>query len=99
MLPSVPPGDPETVLSALGDRIPELDGSRQADAAQRLERLKRPVGVIDTKRRSSERIKVGDITISGPIDAMRRYAQIEQLSDQRWQVVVEGTVEPKRSHG
>jgi hypothetical protein len=98
-LPSVPPGDPETVLSVLGDRIPELDGNRQADVAQRLGRLKRPVGVINTKGRSSERIKIGDITISGPIDAMRRYAQIEQLEDQRWRVTVEGTVEPKRSHG
>lgn len=98
-LPSIPPGDPEAVLTALGDCIPELDGSCQADVAQRLERLKRPVGVIDTKRRSSERIKIGDITISGPIDAMRRYARVEQLGDHRWQVVVEGAVEPKRSHG
>lgn len=98
-LPSVPPGNPKAVLSALGDYISELDGGRQADVAQRLERLKRPVGVIDTKRRSSERIKIGDITISGPVDTMRRYARIEQLGDRRWQVVVEGTVEPKRSHG
>lgn len=98
-LSSVPPGDPETVLSELGNRIPELDGSCQADVAQRLEHLKRPVGTIDTGRRSREQIKIGEITISGPIDAMRQYARIDHLRDQqRWQVVVEGTVEPKRSH-
>jgi hypothetical protein len=65
---------------------------------QRLEHLKRPVGIIDTKQRSREQIKIGDITISGPIEAMRRYTSIHHLSGQRWQVVVEGTVEPKRSH-
>jgi hypothetical protein len=98
-LPSVPPGDPATVLSELGNRIPDLDGGCQADVAQRLEHLKRPIGVIDTGRRPREQIKIGEITISGPIDAMRQYARINHLSDeQRWQVVVEGTVEPKRSH-
>jgi hypothetical protein len=98
-LPSVPPGDPETVLSELGNRIPELDGSCQADVAQRLEHRRRPVGIIDTERRSREQIKIGEITISGPIDAMRQYARINHLHDpQRWQVVVEGTAEPKRSH-
>lgn len=99
VLSSVSPGNPEEVLSELGKHIPELDGSRQADVAQRLARLKRPVGTIDTRRRSREQITIGEITISGPIDAMRQYARIEQFSDQsRWQVVVEGTVEPKRSH-
>jgi hypothetical protein len=98
-LPSVPPGDPSDVLSELGNRIPELDGSCQADVAQRLGHLKRPVGIIDTKRRSREQVKIGDITISGPIEAMRRYTSIHHLGDRRWQVVVEGTVEPKRSHG
>lgn len=98
-LPAVPPGDPETVLSALGSRIPELDGNCQADVAQRLEHLKRPVGTIDTGRRMRELIKIGEITISGPIDAMRQYTRINHLSDQQlWQVVVDGTVEPKRSH-
>lgn len=98
-LPSVPPGNPETVLSELGNRVPDLDDSRQADVAQHLERLKRPLGIIDTARRSREQIKIGDIIISGPIDAMRQYVQIHHVHDQqRWQVIVDGTVEPKRSH-
>jgi hypothetical protein len=98
-LPSVPRGDTSAVLSELGNRIPGLDGSRQADVAQRLERLRRPVGIIDTTRRTREQIRIGDITISGPIEAMRQYTRITQLHDQRWQVVVEGTTEPKRRHG
>jgi hypothetical protein len=98
-LPSVPPGAPEAVLAGLGSRIPELDGSCQADVVQQLEHRRRPVGMIDTGRRSREQIKIGEITISGPIDAMRQYARINHLHEQqRWQVVVEGTAEPKRSH-
>jgi hypothetical protein len=98
-LPSVPPGTPEAVRAELGNRIPELDGSCQADVAQLLEHRRRPIGMIDTGRRSREQIKIGEITISGPIDAMRQYARINHLYEQqRWQVVVEGTVEPKRSH-
>jgi hypothetical protein len=98
-LRSIPAGNSAAVLSELGNRIPELDGSRQADVAERLEHLKRPVGTIDTGQRLRERIKIGEITVSGPMDAMRQYARIEHIHDQdRWQVVVEGTAEPKRSH-
>ena len=97
-LPSTESGDATTVLAALGRQVPGLDSGRQADVVDRLERRRRPVGTIDTKRQPIERIKIGDITVSGPMAAMRQYAKIQQLDAHQWQVVVEGTEEPKRSH-
>lgn len=97
-LRSIPSGDAATVIAAVGNQVPELDASRQADIVERLEHRRRPVGLIDTRRQSTERIKIDEITISGPIDAMRQYARISELNDHRWQVVVEGTQRPTRSY-
>lgn len=97
-LPSIPGGDPAAVIAALGDQVPGLDGGRQADILERLEHRRRPVGAIDTKRRSTERIKIGDITISGPIDAMRHYVEVSKPEANRWQVTVDGNQAPTRSY-
>lgn len=97
-LPSLDPGDPPTVLAALGDRIPALDPGRQSDIAELLEHRKKPVGLIDTRRRTIERIKIGDITISGPLESIRQNVRIEQRDTQWWQVIVEGDVPPERTY-
>lgn len=97
-LSSTESGDATSVLAAIGQQVPALDSGRQADVVERLQRLRRPVGTIDTKRQPIERIKIGDITVSGPIAAMRQHARIQQVEEHLWQVVIEGTTEPKRSH-
>lgn len=97
-LPSTEGGDAASVLAALGRQVPGLDSRRQADVVELLENRRRPVGAIDTKRQPIERIKIGDITVSGPMAAMRQYAQIQRLDANSWQVVVAGTDEPRRSH-
>ncbi len=97
-LASAAPGEPPTVLAALGQELPQLTSEIQADVAEKLEHRPRPVGFIDTSKRSTETIKIGDITVSGPIPAMRQYARMEELRDQTWQVIVRGNERPKRSY-
>jgi hypothetical protein len=98
ILPSIAPGEPPTVLAALGQKLPQLTSDVQADVAEKLEHRPRPVGFIDTRKRSTETIKIGDITVSGPIPAMRQYARMEELRDQTWQVIVRGKDRPRRSY-
>jgi hypothetical protein len=98
VLPSVQPGEPPAVLAAIGQEVPELTRDVQADVATALSGGSRPVGVIDTTRRSIMTIKIGDITVSGPTPSMRRFTRIDEVSRQGWQVVVEGTERPRTSY-
>ncbi len=100
-LPSVSSGEAPSVLAALGQLVPELTHDVQTGVADALAHQAKPVGVIDTGRRSTMRIKIGDITVSGPTASMMRYARIQRPSDHeapRWQVVVSGDEEPKASY-
>jgi hypothetical protein len=102
-LPHVAPGEPRTVLAELGQRIPELTEAVQADVAEALENRPKPVGYIDTSHPSTESIKVGNITISGPVAEMRRRVRVEQAGerqshDEQWQVIIDADHWPHRTH-
>lgn len=99
VLPDVPSGEPREVLAALGEKLPELTDAMQAEVAETLATLRRPVGYIDTSRPATETIKVGTITISGPITQMRQLVRIEpSVVGARWTVTIDSDREPNRTH-
>jgi hypothetical protein len=97
-LPRVPPGEPRTVLSALGQQVPELTEDIQADVIEDLENRPRPVGYIDTDHQITETIKVGGITISGPVSEMRQRVHTDQNNSEQWIITIESNQEPRRTH-
>lgn len=97
-LPAVESGEPEAVLDGLTAIVPELSETVAADIAENLSLRARPVGYIDTTRPATETIKIGGITISGPVADMRARVQISQQHDDRWLVAVDSQDEPRRTH-
>jgi hypothetical protein len=97
-LPSIPSGGVHDVLAALGQQVPGLTRDVQATVADALAHRPRPVGMVDTSKTSTMRIKIGDITISGPTASMLRNTRVQGPAVQGWQVVVAGTEEPKTSY-
>lgn len=100
-LPSVPSDTPETVLAALGHKVPELTPDIQADVADVLARQARPVARIDTGRVTRETITAGEIKISGPVSQMRQYVQVERadgMGSEQWTITVTSLREPKRTY-
>lgn len=97
-LPSIPPGEVRDVLAALGQQVPGLTRDVQATVTDALAHRPRPVGMVDTSKTSTMRIKIGDITISGPTASMLRNTRVQGPATSGWQVVVAGTEEPKTSY-
>jgi len=97
-LPSIPSGELPDVLTALGQQDPRLTRDVQASVADALAHRPRPVGRVDTSKASTMRIKIGDITISGPTASMARNARVQGSVAQGWQVLVTGPEEPETSY-
>lgn len=97
VLPSIPSGEAPGVLTALAKQVPGLTPDVQASVVDVLANRPRPVEVIDTKKPSTMAIKIGDITVSGPTASMSRNTSIGPTR-QGWQVIVQGTEEPKTTY-
>jgi hypothetical protein len=96
--PTVRPGSPREVLAELGQKVPDLTESVRADIAERLETAVRPVGRLDTTRTVKETFQAGEITISGPIDEMRRSVRVTPRPGGGWQVTVDAAERPAPTH-
>jgi hypothetical protein len=97
--PTVRPGPLGDVLAELGQKVPELTASLQADIAERLETAARPVATLDTRRTVKETYQIGGITIAGPIDEMRRHVHVSRRpAADTWQIVVESAGKPTPTH-
>ncbi len=96
--PAVRPGSPREVLAELGQKVPDLTASLQADIAERLETAARPVARLDTTRTVKETCQAGEITISGPIDEMRRHVRVAARPGGGWRITVESVDRPAPGH-
>ena len=92
------PGPPRQVLTELGGKIPDLTPQIQADIAEMLENAPRPAARLETTRRVTEAYRVGDITVSGPIDAMRQDVRVTEQMGIGWQIIVEAKEKPLPAH-
>jgi hypothetical protein len=87
------------VLAELSEALPALEPQLQEEMIETLEHAARPVLRLDTKRRVKETLKAGDITIAGPIEAMRQYVATTQVESGEWQTLVNSEEKPKTTHG
>jgi hypothetical protein len=96
-LPSVPSGPPAQVLSALGDRVPELTADTQAEIAAAMEQRARPARSIDTSKPARGTIRIGEITISGPVAELRDRVTIDssEAAEAGWTITIESSGEPR----
>ncbi|HEY7484834.1 MAG TPA: hypothetical protein VH912_10290 [Streptosporangiaceae bacterium] len=95
---TVRPGSARDVLAELGQKVPELTALVQADIAERLETAARPVALLDTRRPVKETLQAGEITLSGPIDVMRRLVHVAEQPDGGWRVTLDSIDRPLPSH-
>jgi hypothetical protein len=95
---TVQPGPVRQVLNELGRKVPQLTSQLQADIAERLEVAPRPVADLDTARTVKETYNIGGITVSGPIDEMRRHVHRLEKPDGGWQLIIESTGRPTPNH-
>jgi hypothetical protein len=97
--PAIRPGSPREVLAELGQKIPGLTASLQADIAERLETAARPVAHLDTTRVVKETYQAGEITVFGPIDEMRRRMHVAAAPDGiGWRITVDSPDRPLPTH-
>lgn len=96
--PAVRPGTPREVLAELGHKVPGLTATLRADIAERLETAPRPVARLDTARTVKETYQAGQITISGPIEEMRRHVRVAERPEGGWQISVDSTDRPAPGH-
>jgi hypothetical protein len=97
--PTLRPGSPREVLAELGQKVPGLTATLRADIAERLETVARPVARLDTTRMVKETYQAGQITISGPLEEMRRHVRVAaRPDDDGWQVTVDSAGRPAPSH-
>lgn len=97
--PTLQPGTVREVLAELSETLPGLEPQLQVEMIETLEHAARPVLRLDTKRRVKETLKAGDVTISGPIEAMRQHVATTQTETGEWQTLVKSEDEPKVTHG
>lgn len=101
-LPGVSPGTSDSVLAALGQKVPGLHPGVQADISDVLAHQVRPVSDIDTSRTPKETITIGDIKITGPVPQMKRHVRIEKhgdaVAEERWTITIDSPTEPKTSY-
>jgi len=96
--PSIEPDHTREVLARLGDQVPELTPQLQEQIVEVLETYPEPVAWLDTRRKVKETYTVGGITLSGPIEEMRRQVSRVQTSEGPWQLMLDCTDEPVPSH-
>lgn len=97
--PTLQPGTVREVLAELSESLPELQPQIQEEMIEALESGARPVLRLDTARRVKETLKAGEVTVSGPIEAMRQYVATSRMESGKWQTVVSSDDEPKMTHG
>ena len=95
--PAVRPGSPREVLAELAQKVPGLTATLRADIAERLANAASPIALLDTQRTVKETYQAGAITISGPIDEMRRRVRTGG-GDAGWQVIVDSPERPVTVH-
>lgn len=97
--PTLRPGSPPEVLAELGQKVPGLTETLRAAIAERLETAPRPVARLDTTRVIKETYQAGQITISGPVEEMRRHVRVVAQPDGAgWQVTVDSADRPGPGH-
>lgn len=97
--PTLRPGSPREVLAELGHKVPGLTATLRADIAERLETAARPVARLDTARVIKETYQAGQITISGPVEEMRRHVRVAPRPDgDGWRVTVDSADRPAPGH-
>ncbi|HEX6468178.1 MAG TPA: hypothetical protein VF069_03710 [Streptosporangiaceae bacterium] len=97
--PAVQPGSPDEVLAELAQKVPGLTASLRADIAERLRNAARPVARLDTRRTVKETYQAGAITVSGPIDEMRRRVRRVPIGGgPGWQIIVDSPERPVTAH-
>lgn len=94
-LPKVSAGEPAEVLDALQAEIPEFAGEVKAAVADVLDRHDPPVGYIETARPPTVKVVAGEITISGPLSAMRDLVSVAPADPETWTVQVASRGEPE----
>jgi hypothetical protein len=92
------------VLAELSQKVPDLTASLRADIAERLETAARPVARLDTTRTVRETYQAGEITISGPIDEIRRRVRVAAIGTSAgadgagWRLTVDSAERPVPGH-
>jgi hypothetical protein len=96
--PNVEPDHTREVLARLGEQVPELTPQLQEEVVEVLETYPDPVAWLDTRRKVKETYKVGGITLSGPIEEMRRQVSSARTEEGPWRLVLDCADEPVPSH-
>lgn len=97
--PAVRPGSPREVLAELGQKVPGLTASLQAEIAERLETAPRPVARLDSRRTVKQTYHAGEIIISGPIEEMGSRVHVATAPDGTgWRITVDSPGPPLPSH-
>jgi hypothetical protein len=97
--PTLQPGTVRDVLAELSEALPDLQPQLQEEMIETLESAARPVLRLDTTRRVKETLRAGDVTIFGPIEAMRQRVTTAHMESGEWQTMVSSDDEPKITHG
>jgi hypothetical protein len=92
--PTCGSGPVSHVLEELGSKVPELTSPLQAAITEQLQALPHAVFELDPSRLIKGTYKIGEVTITGPIDEIGQLVRVSQLSDKRWQLIIESDVEP-----
>jgi len=96
--PQVEPDHTREVLARLGEQVADFTPQLQEQVVEVLETYPEPVAWLDTRRKVKETYKVGGITLSGPIEEMRRLVSRSQTAEGPWLLVVDCADEPVPSH-
>jgi hypothetical protein len=96
--PRVEPDHTREVLARLGEQVPELTPQLQEEVVEVLETYPEPVAWLDTRRKVKETYKVGGITLSGPIEEMRRQVGCARTAEGPWRLVIDCVDEPVPTH-
>lgn len=94
VLPDVPPGEPQDVVSALRPKVPAVPDEAWSAVTEELARLDPPVAYIDTGRPVTLKVVAGAITISGPLPEMVRLVRVTGEADD-WTVSIDSGTEPE----
>jgi hypothetical protein len=94
VLPNVPPGEVQDVITALRPKMPALPDEAWSAVIDELARLNPPVAYIDTSRPVTLKVVLGAITISGPLSEMLRLVRVTGESG-HWTVSLASQTEPE----
>jgi hypothetical protein len=91
-------GPTREVLAELGEKVPEITPGLQDEMVEALETAPRPVVRLDTTREVKETYKIGEITLSGPIDEIRQRVKMSQKPDGGWRITIDSPEKPMPGH-